>query len=245
MLLRSLARALAEAARRPGVALAISLTFSAVFLAPAWAAALLGSKALLGLAFAWAWWGAAWLALACKAARDSGDGWLRSSLRQALGRTLERVASALAAGLIGAWALLALRYYRGGQGALALAGLAASTLLGLWLALAAMLSVPLAADDASWRVRWRAAALMPLAFFPACLGAALLLALLSGLGAVAVGMERRVAALLWWPAALMPVLTPAFAGWFLLGLVDAMRARGQGRPEAAGPTWRELFQPWR
>lgn len=203
--------------------------------------------ALLGLWAAWAWLCFNTLAAACAlilAGRFQGRAladWLRR-------HALERLAALiLGLGLL-LWAALAsLFYLRLGLPLWALLPLLAlSGSLGLWAGLAMLASVGVAAlDPPRLLAGWKAAALLPLAYAPAWLGAGALGLLLSGAPALLVGLGHWSAPLFFAPLGLSPLFTAALYAAYLVLLVRGMAEQAAGGEAPLAPGWREVWNPWR
>ena len=246
MLARCLARALAGFAGRPRQQAAVSACFFFIALLPSLLAAMLGGAIGVAAGLVWAWCWSPALMFACNLLRDSRPSWLAPSLRQAWRMAPESFMSASALLLLLLAARLAGRFYFGHvEGLLGWALAGAVGTVALWAALAVMMSLPLGTEGASWKARWKAACLAPLAYFPACLACLAVLAYLSGIPALFLGLRHRGASLLFWPATLMPIFTPAFGALFLLALLEEFRAHSLGQPPPAAPSFKELWQPWR
>ncbi len=151
-----------------------------------------------------------------------------------------------------AWAALALKFWRANPiglspsfawGALALVGAVL-----VWLSLALMLLPILATEsDARFFRDLRRAALLPLAFLPQALGAALILILGSGCLGLLVGTGNWMARILGLPLVMAPMITPIALALFAIALFDEMKARSLNRPSPGqdAPSAVSLVFPWR
>jgi hypothetical protein len=195
----------------------------------------------------WIWLCFCALAAGCALALDQA---LR---RQALwawikAQALEQVAWLLAVVLLWLWIALALRFYLalGLPAWLSIPVLALLGSLALWSLLALLASAAVGAlRPPKRRARLKAAALLPLAYGPSLLGAALLGFLLSGLPALLVGLKHWSAPLLFAPLALAPLFTAALYAAYLVLLVRGLAEQAAGAEAPQAPDWREIWNPWR
>jgi hypothetical protein len=167
--------------------------------------------------------------------------WLKSAWRERL------AAFAVGAGAA-FWLVLALDFYRARQLpawlAWGLFGLLGAS--GLWLALALLLSVGVAAEGGrGWRALWKASALLPLAYAPSALAAVCIFFVALGFPAASMDLGRWSARLWLAPLLMCPFFTVAFLAAYLAFLVRAMLEKAQGLPPASIPSWRELWSLWR
>jgi hypothetical protein len=204
-----------------------------------------GALWVLGL---WGWICLSALAWACDAIlggrRPSRAGLLNWLKTQGPERILAFVVGSLAL----AWIVLTLRFY-GALGlppalSLVLAGLLGA--VGFWLLLALLASVGLAAPGGRrLRPLWKAALLLPLAYWWTFLKTALLGLVLSGLPALLVGLEHWSAPVLLAPFLLSPLFTVALFASHLVLTVRTLLEAATGGAGPLVPAWRELWNPWR
>jgi hypothetical protein len=207
--------------------------------APQWAG--------LAACLLWAWLVFCTLAAGCALALD------RALRREALAawfkaHALEQLAWALATVLLWAWIALALGFYLklGLTPWLSLPVFALLGSLALWSALALLASAAVSAVGAAGRkARLKAALLLPLAYGPQLLTAALLGLLFSGLPAFLFGLKHWSAPIFFAPLGLAPVFTAAFYAAYLVLLVRGLAASAAGGESPHAPGWREIWNPWR
>lgn len=167
--------------------------------------------------------------------------WLKSAWR-------ERLAAFAVGAAAASWLFLVLDFYRSRQLpawlAWGLFGLLGA--FGLWLALALLLSVGVAAEGGrGWRALWKASALLPLAYTPSALAAACIFFVALGFPAAAMDFGGWGARLWLAPLLMCPFFTVAFLAAYLAFLVRAMLDQARGLPPASIPSWRELWSLWR
>ncbi len=257
MFFRAWRRVLNLAFSRPGGLIGPNLAFSVLVLAlsPLWAAAyVLGwPPAVLGALrlFSAGW---IWLAtsLLCYGVRDALEG--RATPLKAMAaawwraRVIERSLSFFGLALAAAWIAAGLYFYGGWKDSppWARAGTLVVALAGLVLALATALDLGLSSRTrVHWKGEWKAALLMPFAFWPSCLAGALSVVLLSGSLVVVAGGNGWAGRLLGAPVFLLPVAGAAVLAAFLDALSDEFLARSMGVPEPdAGMSLKEWLRPW-
>lgn len=206
---------------------------------------LLGGLLLWG---AWSWCGFSALVAACMRLNDGvSQPWARTR-EWWRAQWAERLAALAATSLGLAWSVAAALFWlrNPSLGWLAWPLLGVCGALALWLALAALLSLGLAADGGrGLRELWRTCALLPLAFLPSALGAGGVFLLLSGAPVLIRGPRHWSAPLLMAPLLMGAMFTAAFAALFIGLLTRAMIDRAQGKSAPPLPGWRELWNPWR
>lgn len=251
MLTSALRSTVAAWARHPRELSAANLVFFLLVAAPLallhWAGK--GPAVALGLGV-WALW--AWTcfgALAQSVAQILEGAFERRALGRWIARNaLERAAALLAAALLVAWVALALRFYLG-LGLPLWAVVPVLALLGslaIWVALALLASVGVAALEAPDRKAvWKASALLPLAYPGTLIATAALGLALSGALLALTGLKHWSAPLLFAPLALSPFITVAFYAAYLVTLVRGLAATASGGGGIHAPSWRELWNPWR
>jgi uncharacterized membrane protein YhaH (DUF805 family) len=92
---------------------------------------------------------------------------------------------------------------------------------------------------------WKAALLLPLAYWWTFLKTALLGLVLSGLPALLVGLEHWSAPVLLAPFLLSPLFTVALFASHLVLTVRTLLEAATGGAGPLVPAWRELWNPWR
>lgn len=196
----------------------------------------------------WAWMCFAWLCAACARIGDGTEQPLKRSRGWIRGQWPERLAAAGLAGLLAAWWALSLRFYLSSAmpAWAALPMMAALGAFGVWMAAALLLSQALAAEGGRpWASVWKASALLPLAYAPQALALLVVFGLACGAPVLLTGLTHWSARLFLAPLLLAPFFTIAFLAAFLVSLSRGLLDAVQGSGPKDGPSWREIWSPWR
>jgi hypothetical protein len=231
-----------------GMGFSVAAFLAAVALkAPMWV-----FVALKGFAACSAWMSCSWLSYNARMAFE--DPHHHAGLAQMgtwfAARGKERLLSFLGLVLGAFWIGLALGFYGAASASwwVATLGLVIVALAAYVLASTVMMNLALASrGEAHPLAEWKGALLMALAFAPQCLGAMLVLLLLSGAGAFLAGPAHWWGRLMWVPALALPVFGAGLAAAFWVSLSDEFLARSHGvDPPAYEPfKFRELMRPWK
>jgi hypothetical protein len=196
----------------------------------------------------WAWLVFGALCQACaRAAEGASDLW--AEVWSGFKRDLpERLGCFFGGALLAFWLGLVLDFYRA-QALPLWAALPLFALLGafgVWLAMALLLSLGVAANGGrSPLLVWKTAALLPLAYAPSALAALAIFALALGIPVFWTGVGHWAARLWLAPLLISPFFTLAYLAAYVSALVRAMLDHADGRPASGTGTWRELWTPWK
>lgn len=263
MVLRAWRRALGLLMDAPGAVLKPNLVFSLILAAglPLWvlAIALHASSGLLLLVKVlsawWVWMAFSWLCFAEREGLESRAPGLKAVFELWWKfRAIERALSFWVVAILLTWIVLAHGFYQtmktqdGAAAWMAMGANIVALLLGALLVLVQLPHFGISArKKLNWKGEWKAAWLMGLAFIPHCVFALITVILLSGFGALGLGMEHFLGRVLWVPALFLPVFGAGLIAAFLVCLSDELLARSLGlpAPQQARLNLKDWWRPWK